>query len=130
MPGASVPRDRLLSNQMSRLLALFLGFDGAHYFINLSATEFVRQAGMIKIGFVCMNAFDSRIDEARAVLAQGFEERARVPAVLGTCTLVAGIECSIAPIRSEVGTLPQCHQSEHARPDAPFAGWPVAFEQM
>ena len=52
MPGAFVPEDKLLSNQMSQPLALPLGLDRTDYFVDLSATIFIGQAGVFKIGFI------------------------------------------------------------------------------
>ena len=85
---------------------------------------------MIQIGFKSMSALECRIDETRAVRAQGFEESAGIPAVLGAGALVAGIERAVAPIRPEVRPIPQCHQPEHARPDAHFARGAVALQQV
>ena len=85
---------------------------------------------MIQIGFKSVSALSCRIDEARAVPAQGLEESAGVPAVLGAGALVAGIERPVTPVRPEVRSIPQVHQAEHARPDAHFACRAVAFQQM
>jgi hypothetical protein len=57
---------------------------------------------MLKMGFVSMGGLYRRINETRTVLAQGLEECARVPAIFGAGVLIAGIERSVASIRSEV----------------------------
>jgi hypothetical protein len=64
---------------------------------------------MPKIGFVFVGALYCRIDKTRTVLAQSFEECARVPAVFGTRALIAWIERSVSPIRSEVRNIPDRH---------------------
>jgi hypothetical protein len=49
-----------------------------------------------------MGALYRRIYETGTVLAQGLEECARGPAIFGAGSLIAGIERSVASIRSEV----------------------------
>ena len=85
---------------------------------------------MFKIRFVPVSALNGRINQARTVFAQGFKECARAPAVLGTGTLIARIECSVAPIGPEVGPGPKRHHSEHALLNAKLASWMVALKQM
>jgi hypothetical protein len=85
---------------------------------------------MFKIRFVSVGAFYCRINETGAVLTESLEECACVPAVSGAGTLIAGIECSVAPIRPEVRSVPERHQSEHACLNAKLARWPVALQQM
>jgi len=85
---------------------------------------------MTEIGFKFVRALDGRINQARAVLAQCLEECARVPGILGTSALIAGVERSVSSIRSEVWSVPNGHQPEHTRPTAHLACRAVPLQQV
>ena len=85
---------------------------------------------MLKIGFIPLGSFDRGISEARTVLSQSFQECVRVLNVFETSALIAGVECSIAPIWSEVRFIPKRHQSEHAYFDAHLARRMIALYEM
>jgi hypothetical protein len=61
-----------------------------------------------------MRALDGRINAARAVLAQGLEEFACVPGILGTSVLIARVERPVAPVRPEVRPFQQHLHPEYA----------------
>ena len=85
---------------------------------------------MLEVGREPARSFDRGIDQAGAVPAKGLEEGARLTAVLRASALVAGIKRSVAPVWSEVRSVPECHHPEHARLDAHLACRPVTLEQM
>jgi hypothetical protein len=85
---------------------------------------------MTEIGFKPASTLSRGIDKARTVPSQRLEECTRVAAVLGAGTLVSGVERAVPPVRPEVRPIPQCHQPEHAHPDAHFARRTIALQQV
>ncbi len=83
-----------------------------------------------EVGFESLSALNGRVSESRTISSQGLEERAGVTTILGASALVAGIERSVAPIRSEVRSVPKWHQPEDPSEDAHFAGVMVSLKQM
>jgi|WetSurMetagenome_2_1015567.scaffolds.fasta_scaffold335567_2 hypothetical protein len=77
-----------------------------------------------------MNALGRRINQTGAIPAESFEESAAVAAVLGTRSLIAWIEGPEPAIRPKIRSVPQSHQSKHARLNASLPGFAIAFEQM
>lgn len=130
MQGASVPEGRLPSSQRSRPFPLPPRLDSTDHFVNLGAAIFVGKAGVIQISFVCLGAITGRIHETRTILAESLQECARIAIVFGASTLIAGIERSVATIRSEVRPVPEWHHSKHTQLNPKFACWVVPLQQM
>jgi hypothetical protein len=118
IPGPSVPGDKPPSGRRSHPSSSPHGFDCTDRFVNLSTTEFVREAGMLQIGFERLSALTGRIYETRAVLAQSFQECARITTVFGASALIAWIESSVRPICPEVRPIPEWHQLKYRCLDA------------
>ena len=85
---------------------------------------------MVEVGFQVVSAFTGRIHQARAVSAEGFEEGARIPAVLRAGSPVAGIESAKRAVGPEVRTVPEIHQAEDAGLDAPHPRCGISLEEM
>ena len=128
--AVSVPAHRPPTNPKSSLPRVSLGSHSAKYLFHRSSTVFLRKARMLKIGLQIAGALYCRIDQAGAILAESFKEGAAVSAVFGTCPLIAWIEGPEPAIRPEIRPIPQRHQSEHARLNAPHPGFAVPFEEM
>ena len=85
---------------------------------------------MFKVGFEVVGAIDGGIDQAGTIAPERLEECARVAAVLGARLLIPGIKSAEPAIRPEVRAVPEIHQAENARLDAPHPGRGIALEQM